>query len=318
MSPRLRNIVFLVGTVLAGGVSYTLLTPTPASRTMLELRDAGIMLGQPVVVETPERLTPQAKRRIRDLQPGLLRPRQTYAHVARTARCFGDKFLDGGVGNCVRPDGGTLGPFIAEVREWRYTDVDGDGGRYWLRTSGADLDLADGGKWLADRRNDGGLFERVVNDARQAELVVPSLRRDLVGVDLDAGESADDAGDSDAVDDSLQYRADELVLYHCSQWDELVDAGAKPNPYASRFCAGLNRLALVPSPCVIPLCLSDAGTWDDNAVVDCRGTGPYGDMQGNPRWRGCNATPREYAVGSACVPVECSVIAGDDLVEEWR
>lgn len=25
-----------------------------------------------------------------------------------------------------------------------------------------------------------------------------------------------------------------------------------------------------------------------------------------------------YTTGAACVPVECSVVAGDDLVEEWR
>jgi len=34
MNPRLRSMLFVVGTVLLGGVGFTLSTPQPATRTM--------------------------------------------------------------------------------------------------------------------------------------------------------------------------------------------------------------------------------------------------------------------------------------------
>jgi len=37
---------------------------------------------------------------------------------------------------------------------------------------------------------------------------------------------------------------------------------------------------------------------------------------GGPRWRGVNVGPREFAVGSQCLPVECSVVSGD-VPQEW-
>lgn len=257
MNSRLRSMLFVVGTVVLGGVGFTLLTPQPATRTMAELRDAGITDGQRLVLVCPERLTQQTRNRIKRNQPDALRPKQVYARVARVAVCF-----SGDGGNCIRP--------------------------------------ADGGVLVAD-----------------GEVVVPSLRRDLSGVDLDAG-GADDAGEDVEVDDSLQFRLDDCQHLSCAQYDVAVDAGTLPNPFANRFCGALNRLAAVPAPCAIPLCLGGDGGWDDNAVVDCRATGPYGEMDGGARWRGCNATPSAYVTGSACVPVECSVVAGDDLVEEWR
>lgn len=250
MTPKLRSMIFVVGSlVLAGGVTLSLSTPVPGTRTMAELRDAGITDGQRFVLTCPERLTPQMKRRINKAQPGLLRPKQTYARVARVAVCFNP---DGG--NCFRPSDGLLR-------------------------------IADG----------------------EGEVIVPSLRRDLVGVDLDAGNDSD--GGEDGVDDSLQFRLDDCEMSRCSTFD----AGDGTN-----FCGRLNRLMLVALPCAMPLCLGSDGGWDDNAVVDCRGVGPFGTSDGGPRWRGCNVTPSQYTTGSACVPVECSVVAGDDLVEEWR
>lgn len=250
MTPKLRSMIFVVGTLaLAGGVGLSLSTPVPGTRTMAELRDAGITDGQRFVLTCPERLTPQTKRRINANQPGLLRPKQTYGRVARTAACFNP---DGG--NCFRPSDGLLR-------------------------------IADG----------------------EGEVIVPSLRRDLVGVDLDAGDDSD--GGEDGVDDSWQFRLDDCTVTTCPNFD----AGD-----GSNFCGRLNRLMLVPSPCAIPLCLGGDGGWDDNAVVDCRGVGPFGTADGGPRWRGCNVTPSQYTTGAACVPVECSAVAGDDLVEEWR
>ena len=249
MTPKLRNMVFVVGTLLVGGIGFRLATPQPATRSMAELRDAGITDGQRFVLTCPEKLTPQSKRRINSAQPGALRPKQTYGRVSRTAVCFNP---DGG--NCFRPSDGLL----------RVGDMEGD-------------------------------------------VIVPSLRQDLVNVDLDAGNDSD--GGEDAVDDSLQFRLDDCSATTCPNYD----AGD-----GSNFCGRLNRLMMVTAPCAIPLCLGSDGGWDDNAVVDCRATGPFGEQDGGPRWRGCNATPSQYTTGAACVPVECGVLAGDDLVEEWR
>ena len=316
MNSKLRSMLFVVGAIVIGvganEARLALYTPQPATRSMAEMRDAGIAEGQPVAALASELTTPQTRRRLKKQQPDALRPRQVYARVLRSARCFGDKYLDGGVGNCLRPDGGSLGPFIEEVVEYRYTMP--DGGREWF--TGSLLVLPEG-DLTPDTRNDGGVFSRIGTVPREAEVIIASLRRDLVGVDLDAG-GTDDAGEDVEVDDSLQYRPDEMQLFHCNQVDALVDAGVLVNPHQTRFCGGLNRLAAQPLPCAIPLCLGSDGGWDDNAVVDCRATGPYGESDGGARWRGCNSVPTQFSVGSACVPVECGVVAGDDLVEEWR
>lgn len=281
MNPNLRNMLVAVGVFALGGIGVAVFTPQPATRSMLELRDAGILEGQPLVIECPERLTNQTKRRINAAQPGLLRPKQSYAHVARTARCFSP---DGG--NCFKATDGVA----------RIGDLEG-------------------------------------------ELVIPSLRRNLVGVDLDAGVGIDDGGDSDDVDDSLQYRNDACEVFGCAQYDALIDAGLRTNPFSNRYCNALNRLSLVPSPCMIPngwnrsadggwceesACLDPAGpggyrpcaVGDTCGEVDCKFTGPYGLSDGGARWRGFNVGPREYAVGTACVPVECGVVAGD-VPQEW-
>ena len=320
---KLAAMLVAAGIFTVGGVNYLVSTPQPATRSMLDLKDAGILLGQPAVCEGPERTTPQTRRRVNKAQPGALRPKQVYARIARTCRCFGDAYLDGGFGNCVRIDGGSMAPYTAEVQEWRYNDVT-DGGNLWLRTDGLPVSLDDGGTLAADRRNDGGYFTRVVNDPRQPDIVIPSLRRDLVGIDLDASIPDEDGGDSEEVDDSLQFRTDDVTLFHCNQFDAFVDAGTRVNPFANRFCGNLNRLAVQPLPNMIPDCRGPDGGWDDEAgepghiaAPNCKFKGPWALPDGGPRWAGCNSLPREYAVGPACLPVESSVVAGDLINQEW-
>lgn len=273
MNPTLRNMLVSVGVVALGGVGFKLYTPQPASRTMAELRDAGIIDGQRIVLTCPERLTAQTKRRINAVQPGALRPKQSYARIARTARCFNP---DGG--NCFRPS-----DFLVRV-----TELEG-------------------------------------------EVVVPSLRKNLAGVDLDASVGVDDGGDSDDVDDAFQFRLDDCTAQACVDYD--AGAGLFANP----FCNNLNRLVMVPAPCMMPNgwdrgadggwceeteCLgANGGTrtcaaGDTCGPVDCRCSGPYGLPDGGPRWRGFNVCPVQFASGAACVPTECGVSAGD-VPQEW-
>lgn len=245
MTPQLRAMLVVAGVVVLGGVSLYLYTPQPSTRTMAELRAAGIANGQKLVLSCPERLTAQTRRRINKVQPGFLRPKQAYAQVARVAECFNP---DGG--NCFSPAGAA-----------RITDGEGI-------------------------------------------IVVPSLRHDLAGIDLDAGDTVDDAGESTEVDDALQYNPDECVFYRCQDYD----AGSL---FANPVCNTLNRVWAENPPCVIPNCwtLPDGG-WKDDAVVDCRATGPWGLEDGGPRWSGCNVL--HQAVGTACLPSACSVVAGDN------
>lgn len=258
MNSKLRAMIVSAGVFLLGGVAFVVSTPQPASRTMLELRDAGVLDGQRLVLVCPERLTKQTIRRINAKQPGLLRPGQSYARIARSARCFNP---DGG--NCLRPSDDAA------------------------RTNG------------------------------EGEVVVPSLRRDLAGIDLDASVGSDDGGDNDDVDDSYQYASTSCELLTCAQFDDAVDAGTRVSPYLSSCLGGLNRLALQPAPCMLPNGWKGAdGGWDETGTVDCRFGGPYAEQDGGPRWRGFNVGPREFAVGSECIPVECSVVAGD-RPEEW-
>lgn len=244
MNSKLQAMLVTVGVVTLGGVSYVLTTPQPATRSMAELRDAGITDGQRFVLTCPERLTPRTKRRIRDTQGSeALRPKQSYARISRVAVCFNPD-----AGNCFRPS--DMLP--------RVTDMEGT-------------------------------------------VIVPSLRRDVVGLDPDAGEDSD--GGEDAVDDSWQFDTAACSASRCADFD----AGD-----GTAFCNRLNRIRMVDSPCVIPNCWTGPdGVWDDNAVVDCRFGGPYGEADGGPRWRGCNVGPREHSSGAACVITECSIVAGD-------
>lgn len=277
MTPRLAAMLTLAGVVTLGaGVRVFVYTPQPATRTMLELKDAGILEGQRLVITCPERLTKQTKNRIEANQPGLLRPSQSYGTVTRTARCFNP---DGG--NCLRPSDGLV---------------------------------------------------RV--GSLEAELIIPSMRADLTGTD--GGVTVNDGGDNDDVDDALQFDKAGCVVETCPVFDARVADGGALDPFGGCL-GGLNRLALQPLPCMMPngwgrgadggwceesSCLSSSPAGrpcvagDACGVVDCRGIGPYGLPDGGPRWRGFNVTPREYAVGAACVPVECGVAAGD-VPAEW-
>ncbi len=257
MTSKLRNMLVGVGVVLVGSVAVYMSTPQPATRTMADLRDAGITDGQKFVVICPERFDARTRNRINRNQPNVLRPRQRYGHVARVAVCFSP---DGG--NCFRPSDG--------------------------RVNIADL---------------------------EGEVTVPSLRTDMVGTSDDAG--IDDAGEDESVDDAKQYTA-QCEMLTCPQADNAEDAGTFSNPYATRFCGALNRLALQPSPCMIPNGWRSDGGWceEECGIVNCKGVGPYGLPDGGPRWRGFNVTPRDYATGPDCVPVECGVQAGD-VPSEW-
>lgn len=151
-------------------------------------------------------------------------------------------------------------------------------------------------------------------------------------VTLDAG--FDDGGvpaDPDnQTDDSLLFRLDDCYRVECNSTDGgldqlrfLPDGGFR---HASAvdgtelpWCNSAVRRGRVTPPCVMPDCwtLPDGG-WDDNAVVDCRGVGPFGIADGGPRWRGCNVTPAQFATGAQCVPVECSTVAGDSPPDVLR
>jgi hypothetical protein len=223
---------------------------------MAELKAAGINDGQRIVLVCPERLTQRTKKRIQANQPGLLRPKQSYGRIARTAVCF-------------NPDAGNC--FTANAA-------------FNLRVS-----------------------------ELEGEVIVPSLRRDTVGLDPDAGEDAD--GGEDAVDDAFQYRLDDCRAERCLSFD----AGD-----GSNFCGRLNRLMLVDPPNMIANCfgLPDGG-WDDNAgevghipAPNCRFNGPYAFPDAGARFMGCNSLPRQYAIGNACLPVESGVVAGD-VPQDW-
>lgn len=257
MSPKLRTMIVSAGVFLLGGVAFVVYAPQPATRTMGELRDAGIADGQKFVLICPERFDSRTRSRINRNQPGLLRPRQHYGHVAR-------------VGVCFSPDAGLC---------WRNVD---------------------GTARLSDL---------------EGEVIIPSLRQDLVGTDEDAGTDGD--GEDNTVDDAKQYTTS-CELLTCQQADSAEDAGTFLNPYTNRFCAALNRLALQPAPCFIPNGWREDGGWCEESCgeVNCKGVGPYGELDGGPRWRGFNVGPRQFMQGPDCIPVECGVQAGD-VPQDW-
>lgn len=144
-------------------------------------------------------------------------------------------------------------------------------------------------------------------------------------VTLDAGEDVDGGDDEDQTDDSFQYRLNDCYRVECNNADGglnelrlLADGGfrhARADGGEVPWCNIGTRRGRVTPPCVIPNCwtLADGG-WDDSAVVDCQRTGPFGNQPGGtPRWGGCNVVPAQYSTGAACVPVECSVVAGDPI-----
>ena len=151
------------------------------------------------------------------------------------------------------------------------------------------------------------------------ELVNPSI-------DVLAAEEVDGGDEEDETDDALQFRSDDGFRLECNddtdagirELNLLPDGGARhpfPDGGARPWCNVATRRGRVTPPCVSPDCwtLPDGG-WNDDAVVDCRGTGPFGVFPGGePRWRGCNVTPAQFSTGTACVPTECSIVAGDTI-----
>jgi hypothetical protein len=162
------------------------------------------------------------------------------------------------------------------------------------------------------------------------EHTLPDGGRELVNPSLDSL-AVEDAGDvEDETDDGLQFRTDDCVRLECGDGSDagirelnwLPDGGARhpfPDGGPRPWCNVATRRGRLTPPCVLPNCwtLADGG-WNDDAVVDCRGVGPFGTQDGGPRWRGCNVTPARWAVGAACLPVECSVVAGDDPLDVLR
>lgn len=256
MNSRLTAMLALVGLVGVGaGVRVLVYTPQPATRTILELKDAGILEGQRGVITCNEKLTKQTKNRIEANQPGLLRPAQSYGQVTRTTRCFNP---DGG--NCLRPSDGFA----------RVSDLEG-------------------------------------------RLIITGLRADLSGTD--GGVTVFDGGDSDDVDDALQFDRAGCVVETCPVFDARVADGGALDPFGGCL-GGLNTLALQPAPCMIPNGWGPDGGWDETGQVDCLCGGPYGLSDGGARWRGFNVCRREYATGAACVPVSCGIVAGD-VPAQW-
>lgn len=163
------------------------------------------------------------------------------------------------------------------------------------------------------------VVEHTLSDGGR-ELVNPSL--DVLSNDADGGDEEDET------DDALQFRTDDCFRLECNDPEDsgirelrlLADGGfrhMRSDGGEVPWCNVATRRGRVTPPCVIPNCwtLPDGG-WDDNAVVDCRGTGPFGNAgDGSPRWRGCNVTPAAFVdpASTQCVPVECSVVAGDPI-----
>ena len=180
------------------------------------------------------------------------------------------------------------------------------------------------------RNNDYGTF-KVGSIHRIARVVIEhdldDGGRELINPSLDVLANDADGGDpEDETDDALQFRSDDCFRLECNddtdagirELNWLPDGGARhpfPDGGPRPWCNVATRRGRITPPCVIPDCwtLADGG-WDDNTVVDCRGTGPFGVQPGGaPRWRGCNVTPAQFSTGAACVPVECSVVAGDPV-----
>ena len=180
------------------------------------------------------------------------------------------------------------------------------------------------------RNNDYGTF-KVGSIHRIARVVIEhdldDGGRELVSPSLDVLANDADGGDpEDETDDALQFRSDDCFRLECNDGTDagirelnwLPDGGARhpfPDGGPRPWCNVATRRGRLTPPCVIPDCwtLADGG-WNDSAVVDCQRTGPFGNQPGGtPRWGGCNVVPAQFSTGSACVPVECSVVAGDPI-----
>ena len=281
MNPRLRSMRVIVGLMAIAGTTYLLATRQPPDITMAELRDAGAVSQRfdRWVACGPEKLAPRTRTKLQRNGYGSYR----VGTIHRVCRVVWEYVDDAPV----RLDGG-LGGLCDGPAE-----VALDGG--WCRT----------------------------HTALPPGLVVELLR--------DAGEFDPDAGDEeDDTDEAAAVRLDDHYRVECDNADGglnelrlLADGGfrhRRADGGEVPWCNAGARTGRVTPPCVIPDCwtLPDGGWNDDGPEVACYGTGPFGTMDGGPRWRGCNTTPATYATGAACIPVECSVVAGDNPIDVLR
>ncbi len=158
------------------------------------------------------------------------------------------------------------------------------------------------------------------------EHTLPDGGKELVNASIDVLSNDADGGDEeDETDDALQFRSDDCFRLECNddtdagirELNLLPDGGARhpfPDGGPRPWCNVATRRGRLVPPCVIPDCwtLPDGG-WNDDAIVDCRGTGPFGLQDGGPRFRGCNVGPSQFMTGAACVPCECSIVSGDTI-----
>ena len=141
--------------------------------------------------------------------------------------------------------------------------------------------------------------------------------REEAGADLGGKETP--ADQRPVLDDDVKPKASPTPLEQLeSKPGKLRDGGSVTWAEAPLADGGREIVRIAP-PCVIPDCwtLADGG-WNDRAKVDCEWTGHLGLADGGRRWRGCNAGPAAGSVGARCVPVACSVFAGDVESEVLR
>jgi hypothetical protein len=286
MNARLVGLVLSVGVFVVGGYSYTVYRREPPTRDIADLRDAGMFSTRVDrwALACPEKITTATRNNLRRNGYGTFRP-GTVHRIART---------------------------VFEFHELLPRATDGDGGA--LPCSAPFVETPDAGQCI------------------HRQLINPSL--DVWrGVLVDAGVEFDlDGGDEEnEVDDSLQFRTDDCFRLECNDPEDsgirelrlLPDGGfrhARADGGEIPWCNAATRRGRITPPCVIPDCSLPDGGWDDDGPeVDCRGIGPFGNQPGgSPRWRGCNVTPATFATGNACIPVECSVVAGDNPIDVLR
>ncbi len=159
---------------------------------------------------------------------------------------------------------------------------------------------------------------------RMARVVYQHGAGDIINPSLDAIANEADGGDEDdETDDSNQFRTDDCYRLECdalpSELRLLGDGGfrhQRNDGGEAPWCNSAVRRGLLTPPCVIPDCWESDGGWSDNhAPVDCLATGFMSPNDPAPGWRGCNVMEAVYSVGTACIPVECSVVAGDNAID---
>lgn len=307
MNPKLRSLVVAVGVFVVGGVSFSVYRREPPGQPVANLRDAGLFSERDDrwVMACPEKITKATRNYLRNNGYGTFTPgslhriaRVVIQHDSERPVWALEQYDDAGTLPNPYPNrrGGAIGSVL---------DAGADAGLVWVERPC-------------------GEQESAVRDAGWC------LVRELVNASLDvlnpdAGDF--DGGDEeDETDDALQFRADDCFRLECNDPEDsgirelrlLADGGVRhmrSDGGEVPWCNSATRRGRVTPPCVIPNCwtLPDGG-WDDSAVVDCQGTGPFGVQPGGaPRWRGCNVTPAQFSTGSACYPVECSVVAGDPI-----